>query len=35
LMAKGMGRLDDDGDVIVVTVTEPIEGHVVRFDQLA
>lgn len=28
-------RLGNNRDLIVVTVTEPVEGHVVSFDQLA
>src|SRR5215467_14304863 len=31
---KGMGRLDDDGDAVVVTVAEPVEGHVVLLTRL-
>jgi hypothetical protein len=34
-MNDGSPRLDDDGDLIVVAVAEPVEGHVVSFDQLA
>ena len=26
-MAKGMGRLDDDGDAVVVAIDEPVEAH--------
>ena len=29
------GRLDDNKDAVVVAVDEPVEGHVVSFDQLA
>jgi len=29
-----MGRLDDDGDAVVVTVAEPVEGHVVLLTRL-
>ena len=30
-----MDWLDDDGDLIVVAVTEPVKRHLVSFDQLA
>jgi hypothetical protein len=31
-MNEGWGRLDDNRDLIVVLVTEPVEGHLVSFD---
>jgi hypothetical protein len=30
-----MGRLDDDGNLVVVMVTEPVEEHVVNLARLA